>query len=220
MSALKQPRRLLGLLLIEMGVISEEQLEQALKVQEESGDRLGDILIACGYTSRLAIQDALAQQSGLWLKPEEGYGTGLRAQLIRREERVVPQPAGAPSHRQDDEAGLPEEVSGANVRFIHPEEHESEDELTALKGTLAEYVRVLAERDGELRQLEEEARVHRLEAEARTEELEQTRVELEGLRVERDEGEDHRRELERELELAHGSRTEVENALREQEQRV
>ena len=82
MSALEQPRRLLGLLLIEMGVISEEQLEQALEVQEESGGRLGDILIARGYTSRLAIQDALAQQSGLWLEPEEGYGTGLRRGCI------------------------------------------------------------------------------------------------------------------------------------------
>ena len=99
MSALEQPRRLLGLLLIEMGVISEEQLEQALEVQEESGGRLGDILIARGYTSRLAIQDALAQQSGLWLEPEEGYGTGLRAQLIKREDRHVPQTAEAPPHR-------------------------------------------------------------------------------------------------------------------------
>src|SRR5919204_2361252 len=198
MSALEQPRRLLGLLLIEMGVISEEQLEEALKIQEESGDRLGDILIARGYTSRLAIQDALAQQSGLWLQPEEGYGTGLRAQLIRREERIVPRPVEAPSRQPDDEAVLPEEASGANVRSIHPAEDESEDELTELKATLAEYVRAMAERENELRQLEKEA-------EARAEELEQARVELEGLRAERDDGEEHRRELGRELELAHGA---------------
>src|SRR5436309_3167238 len=217
MSALEQPRRLLGLLLIEMGVISEEPLEQALGVQEESGGRLGDILIARGYTSRLAIQDALAQQSGLWLEPEEGYGTGLRAKLIRREERIVPQRAEAPSHRQEDRH---EEVSRADVRFLHPEEHESEDELAALKAMLADYVRVLAERDDRLRQLEEEARVHRFDADARAEELEQARVELEGLRAERDEGEDQRRELGQELDLAHNSRTAAENALRAQEQRL
>ena len=39
MSAAEQPKRMLGLLLIEMGVISEEQLETALKVQEETGER-------------------------------------------------------------------------------------------------------------------------------------------------------------------------------------
>src|SRR5262249_20647629 len=160
MSALEQPRRLLGLLLIEMGVISEEQLEQALKVQEESGERLGDILIARGYTSRLAIQDALAQQSGLWLEPGEGYGTGPRAQLIRREERAAPQAAEAPLQRQELEK---EEESEPNVRFLHAEEDDHEDELAAIKGTLKEYVRAIAERDDELRRLEEEARAHRLE---------------------------------------------------------
>src|SRR5438093_386815 len=62
MSAAEQPRRLLGLLLIEMGVISQEQLEEALAVQARTGERLGEILIERGYTSRLAIQDALAEQ--------------------------------------------------------------------------------------------------------------------------------------------------------------
>jgi len=123
MSALEQPRRLLGLLLIEMGVISEDQLEEALELQEQSGERLGDILIARGYTSRLAIQDALAHQSGLLLQPEEGYGTGLRAQLIRREERITPHLAAAPSHRHADEG--------------EPDDYENEDELTTIKGTLA-----------------------------------------------------------------------------------
>src|SRR5919201_6027793 len=97
MSAMEQPRRLLGLLLIEMGVITQAQLDQALAIQAETGERLGEILIDRGFTSRLAIHDALAEQSELFLEPESGYGTGLRAQLVKREGRGTPQPADSSS---------------------------------------------------------------------------------------------------------------------------
>ena len=86
-----EPRLLLGLLLIEMGVISEEQLEQALEAQKESGEPLGKVLVACGHASRLAIQDALARQSGFAFEPEHGYGTGLRTKLVAVERRPEPQ---------------------------------------------------------------------------------------------------------------------------------
>jgi hypothetical protein len=65
-----------------MGVISEEQLEQALTVQKESAEPLGTVLVACGCASRLAIQDALARQSGFSFEPEHGHGTGLRTKLV------------------------------------------------------------------------------------------------------------------------------------------
>src|SRR5262249_33824236 len=113
-----------------------------------------------------------------------------------------------------------EEESEPNVRFLHAEEDDHEDELAAIKGTLKEYVRAIAERDDELRRLEEEARAHRLEAEARAQELEQARAELEGVRADGDDGADGRRDLEGQLDRANGARAEAEEALRAQEQRV
>ncbi|MGZ4395113.1 MAG: hypothetical protein ACXVZ2_07110 [Gaiellaceae bacterium] len=87
MDAAEQPGRLLGLLLIEMGLISEEHLVQALETQQRTGELLGEILIGLGIVTRLAIQDALATQRGELLKPDPGFGGGLRSKLIRRESR-------------------------------------------------------------------------------------------------------------------------------------
>src|SRR5919202_4999357 len=106
MSAAEQPRRLLGLLLIEMGVITPEQLEKGLQIQAETGKRLGEVLIERGFTSRLAIQDALAHQGDLFLESDGGYGSGLRAEHVRREGRAVQ------SASDDSEPD--------NVLFLHP----------------------------------------------------------------------------------------------------
>ena len=96
MDAAEQPRRLLGLLLIEMGLISEEQLVQALEAQRRTGELLGEVLIHLGFVTRLAIQDALAKQRGVLLKPDPGFGGGLRGELIRRESRREPSIAKQP----------------------------------------------------------------------------------------------------------------------------
>jgi hypothetical protein len=57
--------RPLGSLLVAQGVVSAEQIDEAMNEQRQSGARLGEILIARGYTSRAAIIDALAQQAEL-----------------------------------------------------------------------------------------------------------------------------------------------------------
>lgn len=177
MSAMEQPRRLLGLLLIEMGVISPEQLDEALEIQTQTGERLGEILIDRGFTSRLAIHDALAEQSELFLEPESGYGTGLRAQLVKREGRGEPRSA-------EGSAGVEPEVD--NVVFLHPEE-ESE-EVRSLTAALAEHEQLLAETREELEALRSE---HAAEME-RHAELER---ELEVARGGRIEAENDAREL-------------------------
>jgi len=52
---------LLGQLLIEAGIITEEQLDDALRRQITWGSRLGDILLALGYVKPLAFYRALAK---------------------------------------------------------------------------------------------------------------------------------------------------------------
>jgi len=65
MEAMNHLSRPLGSLLVAQGVVSAEQIEEAMAEQRQSGARLGEILIARGYTSRAAIIDALAQQAEL-----------------------------------------------------------------------------------------------------------------------------------------------------------
>src|SRR5262249_31928583 len=59
-------------------------LETALAAQAASEKPLGEILIAQGFSSRPAIQDALAEQAGVLFEPERGFGTGLRGLLARK----------------------------------------------------------------------------------------------------------------------------------------
>ncbi len=51
--------------LINMGLVNEEQLEIALKEQQKTGDRLGDILVRLEFISREALTKALASHFGL-----------------------------------------------------------------------------------------------------------------------------------------------------------
>ena len=57
----------LGRLLVDGGLVSEAQLDQALAEQRRHGARLGDIVLAKGWVSRLALASAVAHQHGLEL---------------------------------------------------------------------------------------------------------------------------------------------------------
>ena len=93
--ATEQPRRLLGQILIEMGLISEWQLEQALEMQRETGQFLGEILIAHGWTTRTAVGDALRVQRGLLVEPDPGLGGGVQTRDSGERDGPVGRPAGA-----------------------------------------------------------------------------------------------------------------------------
>jgi hypothetical protein len=77
-------RPLLGSLLLEQGAVRDDDLELALEAQAQNGERLGEILVELELLSRPALDRAVASQSGIKLKQEGGYGTGLRAELERR----------------------------------------------------------------------------------------------------------------------------------------
>jgi type II secretory ATPase GspE/PulE/Tfp pilus assembly ATPase PilB-like protein len=60
-----QKRILLGDLLVNMGIVNEQQVTEALKAQRESGKRLGEILIEKGFATHASLADALSIQLGI-----------------------------------------------------------------------------------------------------------------------------------------------------------
>jgi hypothetical protein len=98
MCALERGWRRLGSVLVEAGLISEDDLIEALSAQEHSGRRLGEILVARGLVSGPAVANALAEQYGSFFKSEHGFGTGLRSSIERDSEPPgeAPQPKAPP----------------------------------------------------------------------------------------------------------------------------
>ena len=84
MEAARIPWRPLGCLLVEQGLLSEDELERALEAQASTGRRLGETIVELGFVSHPALSRALAAQYGIELKGETGFGTGLRAEIERR----------------------------------------------------------------------------------------------------------------------------------------
>ena len=79
--------RQLGGVLVESGLLSEEELATALAEQAETGRRLGEILVGRGLISGPALANGLAEQQGRALKTEHGFGTGLSKTLGARWQR-------------------------------------------------------------------------------------------------------------------------------------
>jgi len=120
-------RVLLGMLLVEMGSITESQLRHALSEQEQNGQLLGEVLVANGYTSRLVIEKALAKQRGPSVELEHEYGTGLLAKLTdeRSRERPTPRPVGYEVRELDPVAHHADEDAARTSRLEHRlEDHE------------------------------------------------------------------------------------------------
>lgn len=74
----------LGVLLIEQGVLGQQEVEWALAQQVKSGRKLGEILIERDLLSRPYLARVLAEQAGVALEDEGGFGSGLRALIERR----------------------------------------------------------------------------------------------------------------------------------------
>lgn len=62
---LPERRNLIGQILVRRGLITEEQLEEALKIQKEHGGKLGWIVLTQGWVSRLQLFRALSEHFGI-----------------------------------------------------------------------------------------------------------------------------------------------------------
>ena len=74
---LRRPSAPLGAILVERGVLTQEQLAAALAEQERSGEQLGAIVVRLGFTVPPMIGQGLATQHGGLLKTEYGYAVGF-----------------------------------------------------------------------------------------------------------------------------------------------
>jgi hypothetical protein len=153
--AARIPWRPLGRVLVEQGLLNENELEHALEEQASTGRRLGETLVELGFVSHAALSLALTQQYGIEPTSETGFGTGLRAGIERRndrdrEEGIEPQPQTSdtmPLLRlvPETEAPEPNAVHDENLHLAQLEEQwaklaaaeeqlaEAERELTALR---------------------------------------------------------------------------------------
>ena len=84
MDAAQLPAPQLGRILVAAGLLSEQQLAQALEEQARTGRRLGEIIVQRGFISGPALANALAEQHGGVLKTEYGFASGLGGIVARR----------------------------------------------------------------------------------------------------------------------------------------
>ena len=82
----------LGELLIERGLIAAEDLDRALELQNERGDKLGRILVDMGYLAQRDLLNALSAQLGLPIATliRAAIGSGTRRALA-----AIPAPVAA-----------------------------------------------------------------------------------------------------------------------------
>src|SRR5438067_8320556 len=66
-------RKRIGEILIERGKVDAAGLDRALRVQQESGEKLGSLLVTLGVCAQRDVTEALAAQLGLPLVDAAGY---------------------------------------------------------------------------------------------------------------------------------------------------
>jgi hypothetical protein len=98
----------LGELLVSEGVLSPDELAEALAAQKKTRPRkpLGELLIKSGIVSPPLLVRLLAQQCQQELEEETGFGTGLRGAIERRH---------AERARTEEVAETPEESEAVTI---------------------------------------------------------------------------------------------------------
>jgi hypothetical protein len=69
--------RPLGAILVDRGVLSEDQLKGALREQRRSGRLLGEVLVEAGIVSAFSLARALSEQHGVKLEPVDEGPAGV-----------------------------------------------------------------------------------------------------------------------------------------------
>jgi hypothetical protein len=137
------PWRPLGQILVEQGLLTEEDLATVLVEQKRSGRKLGELVVERGLISWPALTKALAKQYGLELQIENGFPFGLRIEIERRHgdrragvDRRLPHDRRSGTRRQSDS----EHVEQTSLEDDSPDPVEyavSAEELETFSASLA-----------------------------------------------------------------------------------
>jgi MSHA biogenesis protein MshE len=133
-------RKRLGDLLVEEGIITEEQVTQALSAQQQTGRKLGDTLIQLGFLSEHQMLEFLSQQLDLPLIDLSRFQVDVEAvQLLpevharRLRALVIGQSADTLNVAMSDPADLfaqesiATQLSAYNLQFVIAAEHQLVD---------------------------------------------------------------------------------------------
>ncbi len=117
------PWRPIGELFVERGLVSEEQIEQALAEQAATGLRLGEILVRRNLISSPELTQALMEQLGREVAREDGFGTGLWSEIRRRNARpgAMPDPSPVDDDRSSFGDALARKIGATREDRSEPE---------------------------------------------------------------------------------------------------
>jgi hypothetical protein len=146
--------RPLGRLLVDKGLLSDEELERALEEQEFTGKRLGEILIERGYLTTPTLSNALAEQYGVDLDFERGFGSGLRDEIERRHQAKRPVLRIVRQNAEPEIVEVPGTFSVDEVVGLRDRLAEAESRLAELLPHLEEQWARLAEAQARIAELE------------------------------------------------------------------
>jgi exonuclease VII small subunit len=168
----------LGRVLVDAGLLSDEQLQAALAEQTSTGRRLGEIVVERGYMSGPALANALATQHGGVVRTEYGLATGLPAPS-QPDPEPEPEPTSAEPQSLsllnvlEDWSGMLEELRGKVAR-LESELETAKAELEVSKSSLEATAQTLDAATRDLEAAREEARIARDELAAAQERLAET----------------------------------------------
>jgi hypothetical protein len=115
----------LGELLVERGLLTPDELDDALDEQARTGERLGTILVARKAVAGAVLTTLLAEQVGVELETQGGFGTGLFSKLAARTDPGADKPGNSAAARPSGANG------GSGSELAGPEDPAYE--LSALR---------------------------------------------------------------------------------------
>ena len=131
--------RPIGTVLVEQGLITDADLEAALAEQRQNGLRLGEILIASGRITWLALANAIAEQAKDLDSPTAPPARAAAAVLEGLDAEPEPAPAPAPAA---EELVLPPVGGGSNFT---PADFEPGSRLQTVEAMLMDRQRAFLE---------------------------------------------------------------------------
>lgn len=131
-------KRRLGDIFVDRGLITPEQLQDALAEQRESGGKLGEILVEKGFTTRVELAGVISEQ---W--------TDLGLTTSGRKVKEAAARAGAAQATSVVEVALRERLEAVEVELAARDERISRQSATidALLQRIKDLEAALAERD-------------------------------------------------------------------------